>query len=328
MAETSDPDVDATAVLLAALGLLATLLCAVLLAWLGWRHWRPDGPNAPPTMAISGAPLESAPQTANSAFAKGQRAARESWGWVAGKPGVARIPVREAEALLGASGPPAFTQHPGAQLPLSLVLRDSAGRPVKLADYFGRQPVLLVLGYFRCRNLCSLVFDDVLQAALQSGASGFQLVGVSIDPAEDARDVAGREGAYRALLGKHGSAALLTGDAASTAALAGAEGFGYRYDPATGGYVHPAGFAVLTPQGRVAGYFSGLRYAPAALRAAIDGARGGHAGGLTEQVSLLCARWRADGVHGAGLWAVRAAGLAGLLLLAALLWRSLRGRRP
>src|SRR5437879_5655319 len=50
------------------------------------------------------------------------------------------------------------------QIPLELVFRDEAGRAVRLGDYFGDKPVVLVLAYFRCPRLCSLVLNGLTES--------------------------------------------------------------------------------------------------------------------------------------------------------------------
>jgi len=231
-----------------------------------------------------------------------------------------------------------LTPRLGAQLPLQLPLRDTDGRAVRLGDYFGAVPVLLVLGYYRCRNVCSMVFEDVLQALQQSGTSAWRLLGVSINPAEGPADAAPRQAAYRAWLGERGGqVSLATGDAAAIAALAQSIGFTYRYNAELQQYLHPAGFVVLTPGGRVSRCFTGLRYRPEELRGALAEAAGAGVGagadvrervGLVEQVALWCGQREGEAAsHGAAAWrAMRLTGAGSAALLALLLLR-LRSRR-
>ncbi|MFS2021713.1 SCO family protein, partial [Massilia sp. CT11-108] len=87
-----------------------------------------------------------------------------------------------------------FDPVPGTRLPLDAVLRDDAGQPVRLAALFDR-PVVLVPGYYTCPNLCSTVFEGVLQALALSGlaAGDYRLVGLSIDPRDGAAAAAERK---------------------------------------------------------------------------------------------------------------------------------------
>lgn len=187
--------------------------------------------------------------------------------------------------------PPAarFDPVPGARLPLDAVLRDDTGRPVRLATLFDR-PVVLVPGYYTCPNLCSTVFEGVLQALALSGlaAGDYRLVGLSVDPRDGAAAAANRKRAYAALLpGGARDLTLLTGDAATLARLQAALGYRTVPDAQTGELAHAAGFVVLDADGRVARAFSGVRFDPAELRDAVRAPTPS----FGRQVLLLCAHF-------------------------------------
>jgi len=223
--------------------------------------------------------------------------------------------------------PPAarFDPVPGTRLPLDAVLRDDAGQPVRLAALFDR-PVVLVPGYYTCPNLCSTVFEGVLQALALSGlaAGEYRLVGLSIDPRDGATAATERKRAYAALLpGGARDLALLTGDAQTLARLESALGYRTVADTDTGELAHAAGFVVLDADGRIARAFSGVRFDPAALRAAIRTPTPS----FGEQVLMLCAHFApTSGRHTTGALAfVRAGVLLLPLLFLGWLWR--RGGR-
>jgi protein SCO1/2 len=240
-------------------------------------------------------------------------------------------------APLALPAPPAasFDPQPGARLPLDAVFVDESGRQLRLGALFGRSPVVLVPGYYSCRNLCSTLFEGVLQALALSGmpAGAYQLAGVSIDPADTPARAAAKKQSYAAILpGGAAGLHLLSGTAAASAAFAEAIGYRYSRDPRTGELAHAAGFVVATADGRVARYFPGVRFDPAELRAAVAGASQGLAANpIKERLLLLCAHFDpASARHSpAALSAVRAvAALVGLALLG-WLWRLARrgGRR-
>jgi protein SCO1 len=204
----------------------------------------------------------------------------------------------------------ALAQRPGAPLPLGLALVDEADRPVKLGDYFGGgRPVLLVLGYYRCPELCGLLMHGLLEALQASGVSrrDVRILRVSIDPQDTPATAAARRDVDLAyadfLLGAQSPDTaldlhLLVGTADHTARLAGAVGF--TYEPAqtadsgeeeTARYAHPAAVVVVTPQGRVSRYLTGIRFDPAELRSALLQASQGRIGGLTDRIALLCAHF-------------------------------------
>lgn len=219
--------------------------------------------------------------------------------------------------------PPAarFDPAPGGRLPLDAVLRDDGGHPVRLATLFDR-PVVLVPGYYTCPNLCSTVFEGVLQALALSGlaAGEYRLVGLSVDPRDGTATAAARKRAYAALLpGGARDLVLLTGDAATLARVQAALGYRTVPDRDTGELAHAAGFVVLDADGRIARAFSGVRFDPAALRAAIRMPTPS----FGQQVLMLCAHFApTSGRNTTGALAfVRAGVLLLPLLFLGWLWR-------
>jgi protein SCO1/2 len=219
--------------------------------------------------------------------------------------------------------PPAarFDPVPGTRLPLDAMLRDDAGHPVRLATLFDR-PVVLVPGYYTCPNLCSTVFEGVLQALALSGlaAGDYRLVGLSIDPRDGAAAAASRKRAYAALLpGGARDLTLLTGDAPTLARLQAALGYRTVAGKDSGELAHAAGFVVLDGDGRIARIFSGVRFDPAALRGAIRAPTPS----FGQQVLMLCAHFApTSGRHtDAALMTVRTGVLLLPLLFLAWLWR-------
>lgn len=248
------------------------------------------------------------------------------------------------------------------RLPLDARFTDDDGRALRLGSLFGAAPVVLVPGYYTCPNLCSTLFEGVLQALAVSGLPGdaYRLVGFSIDPDDRAARALGRKRAYAAILPPGAGLHLLSGApgaAADVTALADAIGYRASRD-ADGQFAHAAGFVVATADGRISAFFSGVRFDPASLRAALEAARLGRVGsaatrggadagnaaaagtvavnaidtadaagpGLGQRFLMLCAHYApASGLHSAGaLWAVRAGVLLALAALLAWAWR----RRP
>ncbi len=235
-------------------------------------------------------------------------------------------------------------ERPGATLPLDLPLTDDLGQPVRLRDSFHPgQPVLLVLGYYRCQQLCGLLMHGLLEGLQASGLprSDWRIVGVSIDPADapaDARRRRELDLAYAAFIeGAHPAADELHLDlrvagANESARLARSVGYAFQpLPPARPGgaaqFAHPATVVVATPEGRVSRYFNGMRFDGAELRGALVEAAGGRIGSVGDRLALLCAHF--DPVIGRYSDAVmNAARLAGALALAGLAWLAWRHRTP
>ncbi len=208
-----------------------------------------------------------------------------------------------------------FDARQGAPLPLNVELHEGR-RAVRLDKYFGGAPVVIQLGYLGCVNLCSTTFVGASEALSRTGlVAGRDFVGlfISIDPRDEQGPPYEREGWH-----------VLTG-ASSAAAVARAVGFRYAFEKESGEFAHPAGFVVATPEGDVAGYFGGVRFDAAELRAALVDAAHGRRPGALEQVLLVCFHDPLNGRYDElVLSALRAAGAAFLAAMGWLAWRRLR----
>jgi len=187
-----------------------------------------------------------------------------------------------------------FEQKLNGQTPLDLPFRDENGRTVQLGDYFGSKPVILVLGYYGCPMLCTLVNDgliETLQDLRPDIGSQFNILSVSIDPNEKPALAAAKKREYLKRYGREDADEgwhFLTGDEEPIRRLASAAGFGYAYDAGVKQYAHPTGFIVLTPHGRISRYFFGVTFSPKELQAALVDASADKTGSRIEQLFLLC----------------------------------------
>ena len=211
-----------------------------------------------------------------------------------------------------------FEPRIGATVPGSLEFRE-ANAAVHLEQYFGARPIVLVLGYFGCRHLCPLLVDGVSEALARSETKpdrDYAALFVSIDPRDEAAASKRRAGWH-----------LLSG-AASAASLAHTVGFKFFYDKESGEFAHPAGFLILTPEGRVARYFPGVRFDAEVVKAAIADAARGKTSNAFERFLLRCFHDPVTGKYShAVLISVRVAGLLFLALLGFLGWRWLKPSR-
>src|ERR1700688_316355 len=55
-----------------------------------------------------------------------------------------------------------FDQNLDQRVPLDTLLVDEAGRAVRLGDFFGRRPVVLVFAYYDCPMLCTQVVNGLV----------------------------------------------------------------------------------------------------------------------------------------------------------------------
>ena len=215
-----------------------------------------------------------------------------------------------------------FDQNLGAQVSLNLPFVSDTGAPVRLGDYFHGQPVLLVLDYYRCPNLCGIVLNSLvesLKAMTWNVGEKFQVVVVSIDPTDTPRLSEQKKLGYVDRYERPGTADgwhFLTGTPQAIKALADAVGFHFVYDPSDQQYAHPSGMIVLTPQGRTSRYFFGIEFPPAQIRDAITVAAASKINSPVYDFLLLCCRYNPlQGKYGVLIFnLMRAAG--GLMVLA------------
>ena len=188
----------------------------------------------------------------------------------------------------------AFDQNLNAQLPLTTAFRDENGQEVRLADYFGKRPVILVMGYTNCPLLCSQVLGEVTRSLKPLDASigkDFDIVTVSINPKEAPEQADGQRRAYLKRYNREGAESgwhALTGDEASIRKLADAIGFRYTYSPKLNLYAHAAGFVLLTPAGRVSHYFFGVEYPARDLQFALRESSASKIGSPIHKLLLYC----------------------------------------
>jgi protein SCO1/2 len=251
------------------------------------------------------------------------------------------LPVAAADAQAPSGQPDVgIDQHLNGQVPLDLVFRDEQGKTVTLDKYFGSRPVILVLAYYRCPRLCSLVLNGLcvsLRKLDYEIGQEFEVVTVSFDPREQPELAAAKKASYVEHYGRAGAATgwhFLTGDEPSIKRLAEAVGFRYAYDAGKDQYAHASGIMVLTPQGKIARYFYGLDYPPRELQFGLEDASAGKIGSpIGRPLRLLCFSYDPEtGKY--NLMVLRLVRVGGVLTVLAFgvfvwwAWRRERGLRP
>ncbi|MGK3999515.1 SCO family protein [Sorangium sp. So ce1024] len=212
---------------------------------------------------------------------------------------VAAAPTRDARAadttippeLIGVD----IEERPGALLPRELRLRDQSGQEVELGRYAtGDKPLVLVLGYYECPMLCSLVLNGVLQAMKEidwGAGNEYRTLVVSFDPRDTPEAARKKRANYIEAYGRPVTGDgfdFLVGDEASVRALASAVGFGYRWDETTKQYAHAAGAFVFTPDGRLSRTLYGIAFPQKNFSLALREAGSGKVGSAWDRVLLFC----------------------------------------
>jgi protein SCO1/2 len=225
-----------------------------------------------------------------------------------------------------------WDQHPGAQLPLQLKFRDEGNRPVTLGDYIGPRPIVLVLAYFSCPELCPEVLHGVKDSLQNTGlvpGQDYSLLAVSIDPRDTPTQARAEKAQLIGVSPMEPAAHFLTAANPSAAALARVVGLHYVYDAEHRQFAHAAGFLIANSHGQINRYFFGVRYPAAQVRAALIDAGHGRIAALADQLRLLC--YHFDPTQGryslAVLNVVRIVGAA-VVLVGLLAWWRLAAPAP
>jgi protein SCO1/2 len=192
-------------------------------------------------------------------------------------------------------------EHLGDTIPMNLTFTNDEGQQVQLSQYFHRgKPVILVLAYYTCPMLCTLVLNGVangMQGLEWTPGQEFTVLTISIDPKETAELAAAKKARYLESLNKPGADAgwhFFVGESSQSKALADAVGFEYYYMKDKDQYAHPAVIFVLTENGVISRYLYGLEYKPADLKLALLEASEGKIGSTVDRLILYCYHYDPD----------------------------------
>lgn len=187
-----------------------------------------------------------------------------------------------------------FHQNLGTNLSLQLPFVDENSQPIRLRRYFGRKPVILVFGYYECPMLCTFVLNGMVESLEDlkwSIGNEFEVVNVSINPAEKPQLAAAKKATYLKRYGRAGADAgwhFLTGKDREIQQLAKECGFEYAYDARSRQFAHPSGLVFVTADGRIAAYQLGVSFTPNALFKSLQQAESHRVGSPVQKLILLC----------------------------------------
>ena len=220
----------------------------------------------------------------------------------------------------------------GTQVDLSLRFTDSSGRAVQLRDVINPDmPVIVTPVYYKCRSLCGLLINGFIalleKLDLKLGRD-YRIVTVSFNSAETANLAQEKsQTILKALEGTIDSLdgwSFLVGDEVSVASLMKQLGFAYRRDGED--ISHSPAIFVLTPNGKISQYFTGIDFSPRDVRLALVEASNGSIGNIVDHVFLYCFRF--DATKGQYTFvafnALRIGGVLTLLAMGTFLYFSLR----
>ncbi len=224
-----------------------------------------------------------------------------------------------------------FDQKLNSQVLPDMIFRDETGKQIRLGDYFGKRPIVLILGYFGCPMLCTLVLNGAVstfQDLKYNVGEKFDVIDVSIDPNETPQLAAEKKNAYLRSYGRGDPDGwhFLTGDTNAIQTLTDEVGFRFAWDPSIKEFAHPSGLVILTPDGRVSHYIFGVTYSAADLNSALRDAGAEKTGSSVEQFVLLCFHYSPlTGKYGNLIMIiVRVGGIAMMIALGVIISRQMR----
>jgi protein SCO1/2 len=212
-------------------------------------------------------------------------------------------------------------QNLGVQVDSNVTLRDEHGNEVRLGDFLGSRPVILMPVYYECPMLCSMQLNGLVAAMHVlpfTPGKEFEIVTFSIDPNETPDLALAKKEHYIRDYGRPNADRgwhFLTGNIEAIHKLTDSVGYRYTYDAPIRQWAHASALVVLTPAGRVSQYFFGIEYDPTDLKFSLIEASGGKIGSFIDHALLFCYQYDpSKGKYSLAIVRViQAAGLATIL---------------
>ena len=249
--------------------------------------------------------------------------------------------------LLGAESQVIALEHPGTELEevgvmpilghkidldLSFTTSDGVATTLRALARPGR-PFILVPAYYHCPRLCGLVLSGVaelIDSIKLNLGDDFEVITYSFDFAEDVALAAKNAAKFKKLVSKPLSSQnwpFLIGSEQSVTTLSDQIGFHFRRDGPE--FAHTSAIILLTPEGEISQYFTGISYPAWDVKLALVEASKGKIGSTMDHILLYCFRF--DPTKGKYTWAVfgllKVVGVLTILLLGGLIVRLLRAER-
>jgi protein SCO1/2 len=186
----------------------------------------------------------------------------------------------------------------GKYLPLDLIFKDSSGKDVKLNDLIDK-PTVLSLVYFHCPTVCKPLLGaktDVLDRIDLTAGKVYDALTISFNEDETPENAKTIKDHF---LGRSRKKIppdawhFLTGDKETIKKLTDVVGFYFKRDGAD--FIHATGLIMISPQGKITRYFTGLAFLPFDIKLGLLEASEGKIGPTISKILLYCFRYDPDG---------------------------------
>ncbi len=167
----------------------------------------------------------------------------------------------------------------GGFVPLDLEFRDENGEKKTLGEFISNKPTVISVNYFKCPGVCGPQIDGMTRTIdrmeLVEGKD-YKALTISFVKTDTSKDAQNFKKNHINVIRKnfdHNSWNFLTTDNQNTIDIL-TESLGYEYKKIINkqgfvDYIHPAGLAVLSPEGKITRYLSGIKYLSFDLKMAL-----------------------------------------------------------
>lgn len=185
----------------------------------------------------------------------------------------------------------------GAKIDSNLVFTDSSGTNKSLEQILANQlPTIIVPAYYGCPRLCGLLLSgvrDLINKLELNLGSEYQVATVSFDSTDTVRAAEKTEKKYRSGLKFDQQLSsnwrFYVGDNHNVSEFMRQIGFNFKRDGSE--FAHSAAIIILTPEGQISQYFTGIEFSPWDVRMALIEAAHGSVGSALDHVFLFCFRF-------------------------------------
>jgi len=186
----------------------------------------------------------------------------------------------------------------GNPVPRDLTFKNSFGQSVTIGDVIDRdKPIMLVLAYYDCPLLCTLVLNQVQQVLNElkwTAGEDFQVLTVSFDHTNTTAQARSKQveylAGYNRTIPERGWE-FWTGDVENIRALTTAVGYHYKFIPETQEFSHVSALVFLTPDGKVHNYIEKLKFTSMEVRLALAEAAEGKVGTIFDRLVHFCFKY-------------------------------------
>ena len=188
----------------------------------------------------------------------------------------------------------------GNKIDTSISLVNEYGDSFKISEYLNSNPTVLVMAYYECPMLCSMVMNglsDAINGSDLNPGLDFNVLTVSIDPSENSDLAKQKKNNY---INQYFSDikedfwTFTTSNSSDINKLSDQLGFNYSYDSYTDQYAHPAVIYILNEEGEISHHLFGVTPSSNDFTLAINEASDGKFASIFDKILLYCYQYNPD----------------------------------